>query len=300
MKGREMEYRVRVWSALHGHVVPLLYVAEAMAKRAATGYGTLTLHGPTLENLRPERVRLLWDAAMSGQLTVCDSQGRIASATELVGTARASAAELAGDASVAPIDAENILPFLFTSHHHLIEWGKARGNVFLFVETPGTVVDSDLRNFTEAGYGEVIEPGYHRSFAGGGESEPWRDDLYVTAPGTTSQEQNTAAPVPPSGSDGPLKPRRNKTKKTLIFEEKVLALLSGCWNGRATGTKPNKTELCKQVYAEMLRGTIRGERGLTESMVRDAAKPWKFPLVLPAFVPDSKFNDKRHPFKDKR
>ena len=191
-----MEYRVRVWSALHGHVVPLRYVAEAMAKRAATAYGTLTLHGPTLENLRPERVRLLWDAAMSGQLTVCDSQGRIASATELVETARASAAELAGDASVAPINAENILPFLYTSHHHLIEWGKARGNVFLFVETPGTVVDSDLRNFTEAGYGEVIEPGYWRSFAGGGESEPWRDDLYVTAPVTTLQEQNTAAPAP--------------------------------------------------------------------------------------------------------
>lgn len=196
MKGREMEYRVRVWSAMHEHVVPLRYVAEAMARHAATGYGTLTLHWPTLKNLRPIRAELLLDAAMSGQLTVCDSQGRIASATELVETARASAAELAGDASEAPIDAENILPFLHAKRQHLIEWGKASGDVFLFVETPGTVVDSDLRNFTEAGYGEVIEPGYHRSFAGGGESEPWRDDLYVTAPGTTSQEQNTAAPAP--------------------------------------------------------------------------------------------------------
>lgn len=224
MKGREMEYRVRVWSALHGHVVPLLYVAEAMAKRAATSYGTNTLHGPTLKNLRPERVRLLWDAAMSGQLTVCDSQGRIASATELVETARASAAELAGDASEAPIDAENILPFLFAKRQHLIEWGKASGDVFLFVETPGTVVVSDLKSYTEDGFGKVIEAGYHHSSEGGGESEPWRDDLYVTAPGTTSQEQNTAAPVPvgAEGASGVIhstKARRNTLTPVIEFAQ---------------------------------------------------------------------------------
>jgi len=35
-------------------------------------------------------------------------------------------------------------------------------------------------------------------------------------------------------------------------------------------------------------------------MVNDAAKPWKFPLVLPVFVAESKFNDKRHPFKGEK
>ena len=108
---------------MQGPGVPLRYVAEAMAKRAATGYGTLPLHGPTLENLRPELVHLLWDAAMSGQLTVCDDKGRIASATKLIETASASVAESAGAASAASITAENTLHYLFARQKHLIEWG---------------------------------------------------------------------------------------------------------------------------------------------------------------------------------
>ena len=104
----------------------------------------------------------------------------------------------------------------------------------------------------------------------------------------------TPAPVM---ADGPAKPRSNKSEKTLIFEAKVLELMGKFWNERTPGTKPKKGELCKLVYAELLRGSIRGERALTDGMVRDAAKPWKAPLVLPAFVPDSKFNDRRHPFK---
>lgn len=181
----------------------------------------------------------------------------------------------------------------------MIEWGKASGDVFLFVETPGTVVVSDLKSYTEDGFGKVIKAGYHHSSEGGGETEPWRDDLYVTAPGTTSQEQTT--PVPAKNTEASLPaPDSNKTKKTLIFEAKVIELMDQFWNNRATGTKPKKGELCKQVYAEMLRGTIRGERSLTESMVRDAAKPWKFPIVLPTYVPDSKFNSRRHPFKGEK
>ena len=196
-----MEYRVRIWSAMQGPGVPLFYVAEAMAKRAATGFGTFPLHGPTLKNFRPEFVRLLWDAAMSGQLTVCDSKGRVASATELIETASASVAEVAGAASATSIIAENAVIYLFARQKHLIEWGETSGDVFLFVETPGTLVNSDLRNFTEAGFGEVIKAGYYISAGGGGELEPWRDDLYGTAPCATAPAQSSAATPAPVGAD---------------------------------------------------------------------------------------------------
>ena len=90
----------------------------------------------------------------------------------------------------------------------------------------------------------------------------------------------------------------NKTEKTLILDAKVLELMDKFWNERTPGTRPVKSALCRMVYTEMLRGPVRGERGdLTEGMVRDAAKPWRHPLILPAFVPDSKFNEKTHPFK---
>lgn len=112
--------------------------------------------------------------------------------------------------------------------------------------------------------------------------------------------KQTAATPAPVGDDSPANQRSNKSKKTLIFEAKVLELMGKFWDNRATGTKPTKGNLSKQVYDEMLRGQIRGERDLTEGMVRDAAKPWKFPLVVPAFVPEAEFNHRRHPFKGDR
>lgn len=101
-------------------------------------------------------------------------------------------------------------------------------------------------------------------------------------------------------ADGLAKPASNKTDKTLKFEAKVIELMGKFWNDRVPNTKPTKAALCKLVYTEMLRGLIRGERDMTESMVRDAAKPWKFPLVLPALVPDAKFNEKRPLFKGEK
>ena len=190
-----MEYSVRVWSAVQGDVVPLRYVAEAMARCAATGYGTLPLHGPTLKNLRPERALLLLDAVKNGHLKVCDSQGRIANASELVDTAKELAGELFGTVPAEAMNAEAIVPFLYARRQQLVEWGKACGDVFLFVETPGTLVASDLRDFLSyangPGYGRVIEPGYHRGAVGGGESEPWHDNLHGTA-----LAPETAKPAP--------------------------------------------------------------------------------------------------------
>jgi hypothetical protein len=114
--------------------------------------------------------------------------------------------------------------------------------------------------------------------------------------GDPAPTQTTLAPVM-AASEGAAKQRINKSETTLIFEAKVIELMGKFWNERTPGTVPNKGDLSKRVYQEILRTNVRGARQTTEGMVRDAARPWRRPLVLPAFVPDSKFNDKRHPFK---
>lgn len=103
-----------------------------------------------------------------------------------------------------------------------------------------------------------------------------------------------------TGESAPAKTTSRKTEKTLIFEAKVQELLSRFWNERTPGTEPTKNELCKLVYQEILRTNVRGARKTTLSMVIDAAKPWKLPLVLPTYVRDSQFNEKRHPFKGEK
>lgn len=122
-------------------------------------------------------------------------------------------------------------------------------------------------------------------------------DAYIDEPAT-----DTATPAPaqaaPVVTVSATKP--NKSEKTLIFEAKVLELMDKFWNERTHGTEPTKGDLERLVYPEILRTNVRGARKTTASMVHDAAKPWKYPLVLPAFVPDSKFNDKRHVFKGER
>lgn len=143
-----MEYSVRTWVAQHGDIIPLIYVAEAMAKHAASGYGALPLHGQSLQTLRPQLYATLLHAAVKGQLTVCDQHGRIAPANELIEAA-------GGRAEAKPID---LLIHLYAKHHHLRRWGESNGDVFHFVDTPGTVVEWDLKN--EAG--EVLEAGYFR------------------------------------------------------------------------------------------------------------------------------------------
>lgn len=127
-------------------------------------------------------------------------------------------------------------------------------------------------------------------------------DLFCPMPepqADTAQQQPAATPAPVvAARDGRTKPRANKSQKTLIFEAKVLELMDKFWNARKLGTEPNKGDLHTLVYNEMLRGSIRGaSTKLNIGLVRDAAKPWKAPTVLPTFVPDSKFADKRHPFK---
>lgn len=122
-------------------------------------------------------------------------------------------------------------------------------------------------------------------------------DAYIDEPAPATDTAPAQTPAPKAASDGPAKPHSNKSEKTLIFEAKVLELLGKFWNDRTPSTEPTKGDLCKLVYDEILRTPVRGARKTTRGMVNDVAKLWKMPIVLPALVPDSKFNDKRHPFK---
>jgi hypothetical protein len=45
-----MDYMILVAKEMNGDIISLINVAEAMAIKAASGYGKLQLHEPTLEN----------------------------------------------------------------------------------------------------------------------------------------------------------------------------------------------------------------------------------------------------------
>ena len=152
-----MKYSVRVWTAQHGDAVPLTYVAQAMARHAASGFGHFSIHGQTLVEMRPEFEAQLFDAANKGKLKVCDSLGRVASASEII-----AAAAIPKDSRV-----DLVLGHLYAKTKHLLEWGAENGDDFEFVETPGKMSQYDLASAS----GEVLEGDYYRGTVGGGESE---------------------------------------------------------------------------------------------------------------------------------
>ena len=126
-----MEYTLRVSVAMYGDTIPLVKVAEAMARHTASGHGTLKLHGETLRSVRPLRIKLLVDAAVSGLLKVCNCNGQITSAEVLIGSAPSS---------------DDSIFHLYAKSRHLIEWGAANGDVFHIVDAQARVVEFGPKN----------------------------------------------------------------------------------------------------------------------------------------------------------
>ncbi len=99
-------------------------------------------------------------------------------------------------------------------------------------------------------------------------------------------------------TDASVKARKNKSLKTLAFDNEIIRLMQFFWDNRTPGTEPTKGDLHTSVYNEMLRGKIKSHsKKLNVSMVRDAAKQWAMPVVLPSYVPPAQTGEKRHPFK---
>lgn len=138
MKSRMTDYTLKIPIAMCGDVIGLCLVAEAMARHAATGFGTLPVHGSTLQNLLPIRAALLVDAACQGQLKVCDCNGRIKPVQEVIGAA--------DKLNLDSPDTELNFLSLYVRKQHLIEWGNSNGDVFHIVDTPVEVVEFGSKN----------------------------------------------------------------------------------------------------------------------------------------------------------
>ena len=172
------EYTLRVSIAICGDVITLCHVAEAMARHAAAGHGTLPLHGTTLNDLLPIHTKSLLNEARAGRLLVCNQDGYQGTVDGIIDAAKNS-----GDLSesrrylvepdweklkrenppvVAGSDVWNFSGIdlgatetdwdmtyglcICTKLHCLNEWGRTRGDVFHIVDAGVEVVEYGPKN----------------------------------------------------------------------------------------------------------------------------------------------------------
>lgn len=137
------EYTVSVHTAMSGDCVPLIKVAEAMARRSASGHGMLPFHEPTFNEVWPRYVALLLDAARTGQLTICDNDGRRVTAEDAMDAALApTSQQAAGEGPQTENDYDQLnLCRLYARSAHLVAWGNANGDCFKIIDVPVEVVE---------------------------------------------------------------------------------------------------------------------------------------------------------------
>lgn len=128
-----MEYTVPFHSEISGDVVPLRYIAEAMARKAASGFGKRKLHGPTLQNARAQYESLLLSAAREGRLKVCGSHGNMGAVDDLVNAAEGLSNEWS--------DAVKAILALHVKPSHLSDWAMTNGDVFHLIDVPADVLE---------------------------------------------------------------------------------------------------------------------------------------------------------------
>ncbi len=156
-------------------------------------------------------------------------------------------------------------------------------------------VKPDVPNFAEVIADEVKQRGIKI------ESIVANMEPVVAALASQSEPVVPIAPAVAVVTDASAKAGRNKSQKTLSFENEIIRLMTFFWDKRAPGTEPTKGDLHTLVFNEMLRGKIKSHsKKLNVGMVRDAAKQWAMPVVLPPHVPPAQTEEtgeKRHLFK---
>lgn len=128
-----MEYTVPFHSEISGDAIPLRYIAEAMARKAASTFGTRKLHSPTLINTRTRYESSLLDAARKGSLKVCGSDGIVGSVGELVNAAEGIPEKCSDDVKA--------MLALYVKRQHLNEWAMTNGDVFCLMDVPADVLE---------------------------------------------------------------------------------------------------------------------------------------------------------------
>ena len=231
-----MDYTVHISKAIHGDVVPLVHVMEAMARSRATGYGKLPVHGPTLENVRAGQLDLLLDAANSGALKVCNHDGKLMSVAELV----------TSDVSQL-FDAVEGLPslvFLHTHIKHLNDWAATNGDSFLVKDSGAESVEYPI----EDAFGKVVEVGHRRGIVDWGTST---QDIERTL-------QPTAIAVPPVPVEPELAEPAMEGPQSVTTTAIAESFAGLRWNGeqwvKKLGNKPKWLDAC------LVLGGARGER----------------------------------------
>lgn len=197
-----MRYELKI-PAIHGDVIPLCLVAEAMARAASTAYGKTPPYKLIFDYQLPTQTKHLLNEARAGRLHVCNQDGVQGAADEIIAAAKSS-----GDLSEVhrylvepdweklhrdnpPVvegvgvwnfsgldlgateidwDTTNIL-ILYSKLHCLNEWGEARGDSFFISdESVGWVDERGYMNPTDAP-GAKGEAGAGTSQSG--DDKPW-------------------------------------------------------------------------------------------------------------------------------
>lgn len=148
-----MKYEISVSRAACGDLIPLVLVAEAIAKLEATSYGTLPLHVPTLESSRASCLRSLYEDAKEGRLEVCTGAGVRIPASRLNHSQQVTKSE-SDQPSTEPYE-------LWVKEALLKKWAEANGDAIEISDTQSDAVEfgSELADGTKAYRGLVFPSG---------------------------------------------------------------------------------------------------------------------------------------------
>ena len=170
-----MKYEITI-PAILGDVIPLYFVADAMAGAASTAFGTTSSHKPIYDRRLLIHIKYLMDDARTGKLVVCNRAGYQCTVVEIIEAAKKSGNLQESHRYAVESDLDKAYANCIHSKLHCLnEWGKTRGDEFsIAAESAAWVDERGYMNPTVALYATV-------------------DTAPVTTPAPTSEEQAAAA-----------------------------------------------------------------------------------------------------------